>query len=155
MCDRKGPGSFGTNMGFLILILQNIMQIWLFFYTELDKTNWVYLMWFLGRITTFYLKLSCLCSKLIVCVLTWGSLTNNVEIHKVNNHTYQWTNTLCVRYWRERRNVIFTEEKPWNFSMYRLGTMAWDTAQGESPAALAVKGWRECLWAARNIWYVI
>lgn len=39
----------------------------------------------------------------------------------------------------EGKNFVFMDEKPWNLSTYRLGTIAWDTAQREPPAVLAVR----------------
>lgn len=39
----------------------------------------------------------------------------------------------------EWENSILMDKKPWNSSMYHWGTIPWDTAQGELPAALAVR----------------
>lgn len=36
-------------------------------------------------------------------------------------------------------NSVLMDKKPWHPSMYPSGTIAWDTAQGELPAALAVR----------------
>lgn len=39
----------------------------------------------------------------------------------------------------EWENPVLMDKKPWDPSMYPSDTIAWDTAQGELPAALAVR----------------